>query len=178
MVQTSADGSGSAGPGIGVLHEVRGRFNDSDQLAQAVDRLLLAGFARGDVSLPEPDPPVERSTPASGAEPAYTEDDATTARTLHTSGAASAAALLAAGLTVGTGGAAAAAFAAGLGAAAAAGGATFAVTKAADDQEQQTRDDRAAQGSLILSVRAPTAEKRAEAETILRAAGALDLRAG
>ena len=120
------------------------------------ERLELAGFARADLSLPEASPPVERSTPESGAEPPYTDDDAGTARTLHTSGAASVAALAAAGITVATGGAAAPAFAAAIGAGALAGGATFAVTKSADDQEQHERDAKASAGELLLSVRART----------------------
>ena len=165
-----------AGPGFGELHEVIGRFDNSDRLEDAIGRLELAGFARADLSLPEASPPVERSTPESGAEPPYTDDDAGTARTLHTSGAASVAALAAAGITVATGGAAAPAFAAAIGAGALAGGATFAVTKSADDQEQHERDAKASAGELLLSVRAPDAAKRTEAEGILRAAGALEVR--
>lgn len=167
----------NAGPSLGTLHEVRGRFDSSDSMSDAVERLLLAGFDRAELSLPEPSPPPERSTPASGAKPADTAEDAGTARTLHTSGAASVAALLAAGLTVGTGGAAAPAFAAALGAGALAGGATFAATRAADGQEQQDRDVKAAEGQLYLSVRTATPERRAEAETVLRDAGALDVQA-
>lgn len=165
------------GPGFGELHEVVGRFDSSDRMDDAIGRLELAGFARADLSLPEPSPPRERSTPASGATAPYTDDDAQTARTLHTSGAASVAALAAAGLTIATGGAAAPAFAAAVGAGALVGGATFAVTKAADDQEQQDRDGKAMTGALLLSVRAPDAAKRVEAEGILRAAGALEVRA-
>lgn len=167
----------NAGPTIGQYHAVLGRFDDSDRMTEAMDRLEMAGFARGDLSLPEASPPVERNTPEAGAKPPDKDDDAQVARTLHTSGVASVVALLAAGITVGTGGAAAPAFAAALGAGALAGGATFAATKVADDQEQQDRDAKAAAGELLLAVRTPDAVKRAEAEQILRAAGALEVHA-
>lgn len=167
----------NAGPSIGALHEVRGRFNSSDMMTDAVQRLTLAGFDRADISLPEASPPVERSTPASGAKPADTDADAQVARTLHTSGAASVAALAAAGITVATGGAAAPAIAAAVGAGALAGGATFAATAAADDAEQQERDASAAAGELLLSVRIAEPARRARAETILRESGALEVHA-
>ena len=114
--------------------------------------------------------------PESGALPADTEDDARQARTLHSSTAGAVAALAAAGVTVATGGAAAPAVAAALAAGVVAGGATYAVSTAANDQEQTELNARAAMGRLILSVRAPTAAKRAEAEAILHDTGAADLR--
>lgn len=176
MADTLPANNPNAGPAIGALHEVDALFDDSDRMDEAVNRLLVAGFNRADLSVPEPNPPVERSTPESSAEPAYTEDDAVAARTLHTSGVASATGMLAAGLVVATGGAALAAFAAALGAAALAGGATFAVTKVGDAQEQNTRDVRAAEGRLLLAVRTPDAAQRVQAETILRDCGAIDIR--
>lgn len=144
-------------------------------MQEAIKRLTASGFDRADLSVPEAAPPVTRSTPESGAMPADTEDDARQARTLHTSTAAAAAALAGAGITVATGGAAAPAVAAAVAAGAAAGGATFAVSSAANDQEQAELDVRAATGRLMLSVRAPTAAKRSEAEAILRGSGATDL---
>ena len=169
--------SPNAGPTIGTFHAVLGRFDSSDKMTDAMERLELAGFARGDLSLPEPSPPPERSTPESSAKPPDKEDDAQVARTLHTSGVASVAALLAAGIVVGTGGAAAPAFAVAIGAGALAGGATFAATKSADEQEQQDRDVKATAGALLLSVRTPDAASRSEAERILRTAGALEVQA-
>jgi hypothetical protein len=177
MADTIPANNPKAGPAIGALHEVDAVFDDSGRMDAAVNRLLLTGFQRADLSLPEPDAPVERSTPESGAEPAYTEDDAVGARTLHTSGVASVAGLLAAGLVVGTGGVAAAAFGAALGAAALAGGATFAVARLSDTQEQSMRDVRAAEGRLLLAVRTPDAAQRAQAESILRECGAVEIRA-
>jgi len=169
--------SPAAGPTFGKFHALLGRFDSSDKMTDAMERLELSGFARGDLSLPEPSPPPERSTPESSAKPPDKEDDAQAARTLHTSGVASVAALLAAGIMVGTGGAAAPAFAVAIGAGALAGGATFAATKAVDDQEQGDRDARAAAGELLLAVRTPDAASRSKAEQILRSAGALEVHA-
>lgn len=163
------------GPAIGELHEVRGVFANSEQMQAAIQRLSASGFDRADLAVPEADAPARRATPESGALEADTEDDARQARTLHTSTAAAMAALAGAGITVATGGAAAPAVAAAVAAGAAVGGATFAVSSAANGQEQAELDDRASLGRLMLSVRAPDAGKRSEAEAILRAAGATDL---
>jgi hypothetical protein len=160
---------------LGELHEVRGTFPNSEQMQEAIQRLSVAGFDRADLSVPEANAPLERSTPESGAMEADTEDDARQARTLHTSTAAAMAALAGAGVTVATGGAAAPAVAAALAAGAVAGGATYAVSSAANEQEQAERDMRASMGRLILSARAPTTAKRSEAETILRDTGATDV---
>lgn len=163
------------GPEIGALHEVRGTFNSAEQMQAAIQQLSVSGFDRADLSVPEAAPPAARSTPESGALEADTEDDARQARTMHTSTAATMAALAAAGVTVATGGAAAPAVAAAVAAGAAVGGATYAVSSAANQQEQTELDTRAALGSLILAVRAPTATKRSTAEGILRGAGATDI---
>ena len=175
MAEPAISNTPSSGPAIGELHELRGFFDSSDRMSDAAERLSRAGFDRADLSIPEVNPPTRRSTPESGAKEVDTEEDARQARTLHTSTAASVAALAAAGLAVGTGGAALPVIAAAVGAGAAVGGATFAITKVADDTEQQDRDIAAAQGKLILSVRAPTPEKRTEAEEILRSAGATEV---
>lgn len=163
------------GPAVGELHELRAIFSSSEQMQKAIQRLSASGFDRADLSVPEVGAPAGRSTPESGAMEADTEDDARQARTLHTSTAAAMAALAGAGVTVATGGAAAPAVAAALAAGAAAGGATYAVSSAANEQEQAELDVRASMGRLILSVRAPTAAKRSEAEAILRDSGATDL---
>jgi hypothetical protein len=160
---------------LGELHEVRATFPTSDRMQDAIGRLELSGFDRADLSLPEAAPPLERSTPESGAEPADTEDDARQARTMHSSTAAAAAAIAAAGLTIGTGGAAAPAIAAAVLAGGAIGGATSAVSSAAISGEQRDRDAKAAAGTLILSVRTPTRAMRDKAVDILRAAGGTDI---
>jgi len=163
------------GPAIGTLHEVRATFADPDLLEDAVGRLEMSGFDRADLSLPEMLPPAEHETPESGAKPVADDRDARQLRTLHTSGAAAAAGMAAAGVVIATGGAAAPAVAAAVLGGGLAGGAAFALSSASNASEQEDREVKAATGTLVLSVRAPTEERRAEAESILRASGATDL---
>jgi hypothetical protein len=163
------------GPTIGALHEVRARFADPAQMQNAVDRLELSGFDRADLSLPEAMPPAERDTPDAGAKPVDTEADARQTRTLHTGGAAAAVGMAAAGVVIATGGAAALAVAAAVVGGGLAGGVAYALSSMANEDEQIDRDCKAARGELILSVRAPNVEKRAEALAILRAAGGMEL---
>jgi len=160
-----------SGPAIGEFHEVRAIFATPEAMQDAVDRLEVSGFDRADLSLPEVMPPAERATPESGAKPVDTDEDARQARTLQTSGAATVAALAAAGVVIATGGAAAPAVAAAVVGGGVAGGAVYALSSAANEDEQMDRERRAASGTLILSVRAMTPQKRAEAEAILRRAG-------
>ncbi|MGC1410810.1 MAG: hypothetical protein WA864_17915 [Acetobacteraceae bacterium] len=164
----------NAGPPIGTLHEVRANFSDPDAMQDAVARLETSGFDRADLSLPEAMPPTE-TTPESGAKAVDTEEDARQARTLHTSGAAAAVGMAAAGVVIATGGAAAPAVAAAVVGGGVAGGIAYALTSASNEGEQMDREQKAAHGALVLSVRAPNAVKRAEAETILRAAGGTDV---
>lgn len=161
-------------PVIGELHEVRATFADADAMQNAVAQLEISGFDRADLSLAETYPAGE-VTPETGSKPVDTEADARQARTLHTSGAAAAVGLAAAGVVIATGGAAAPAVAAAVVGGGLAGGAVYAVSSAANEGEQQDRDLKAATGQLVLAVRTPTTAKRAEAETILRRAGAVDL---
>ena len=159
------------GPPIGTLHEVCATFGDPDAMQDAVSRLETSGFDRADLSLPEATPPAERVTPEAGAKPVDTEEDARQARTLHSSGAAAAVGMAAAGVVIASGGAAAPAVAA----AVVGGGVAGGIAYASNEDEQRDRERKAARGALILSVRAPSAEKRAEAEAILRAAGAAEI---
>ncbi len=159
-------------PAIGEIHEVRARFADPEALHNAVEQLQMSGFDRADLSLPEVMPPADRATPEAGAKPADTEEDARQARTLHTSGAAAAVALAAAGVVIGTGGAAAPAVAAAVIGGSLAGSAAYAISSAANEGEQADREIKAAMGTLVLSVRAMTSAKRAEAEATLRVCGA------
>ena len=169
--------TGEPGPPIGNLHEVRGTFASSDEMDRAVKSLSMAGFDRADLSLPEPSPPVSRRTPESGAEAANTEEDARQVRALEAGTAGAIAGIAAAGLTVATGGAALAAAAAAVAAGTALGGGTFAARSAANQAEQNSRDAQAREGALILSVRATTPERRSQAESILRSAGAIEVEA-
>ena len=167
----------SENPAIGALHEVRATFDDPDAMQEAVARLEMSGFDRADLSLPEAMPPAERATPEAGAKEVDTEEDARQTRTLHTGGAAAAVGMAAAGVVIASGGAAAPAVAAAVVGAGAAGGIAYMLTTVSSEDEQEDRERKAASGLLILSVRAPNAEKRAEAERILRAAGGTELEA-
>jgi len=162
-------------PPIGEVHEVIAVFRDPDAMQDAVARLETSGFDRADLSMPEIAPPPERATPEAGAKPVDTEEDACQARTLHTSGAAAVVGMAAAGAVIATGGAAAPAVAAALVGGGLAGGAAFALSSASNANEQIDRERRAASGELVLSVRAPSPEQRAEAAAILRAAGGTHL---
>ncbi len=150
-------------------------FRDTDAMQRAVARLEISGFDRADLSLPEVMPPAERATLEQGAKPVDTEEDARQTRTLHVSGAAAAVALAASGAVVASGGAAVPAVAAALLGGGAAGGVAYTLSSASNADEQMDRERKAASGNLILSVRAPSAEKRAEAQSILRAAGGMEL---
>ena len=163
---------GASGPSIGGLSEVRARFSSAEAMHAAIERLEASGFDRADLSLPELHPPAERSTPESGAEPADTEEDARQARTMHVSTAAAIAGMAAAGAVIGTGGAVGPAVAAAVLGGGAVGGATFAISSAVNSGEQRVREQRAAEGTLVLSVRTPDEAKRTTAQSILRAAGA------
>jgi hypothetical protein len=159
------------------LQEVRATFANSDQMQDAVSRLSVSGFDHADMSLPSPGLVHGAETPEAGTKPAYTDEDARQARTLGASTAGSAAALAAAGITIATGGAAAPAIAAAVLAGGAVGGAVFAGHDAGDVLEQRDRDARAASGELVLAVHTATEAKRAEAEVILREAGATNIEA-
>lgn len=159
-------------PPIGEIHEVHATFATPEAMQDAVSRLEMSGFDRADLSLPDVTPPAARATPETGAKPVDTEEDARQTRTLHSSGAAAVAAMAAAGAVIATGGAAAPAIAAAVVGGGMAGGAVFAISSAANSEEQEDREHKAATGTLILSVRAPDAAKRSEAETILSSAGA------
>jgi hypothetical protein len=161
--------------GIEMLREVRATFANPDQMQDAVSRLSVSGFDRADLSLPSPGLVKGTETPEAGTKPASTDSDARQARTLGASTAAAAAALAAAGVTVATGGAAAPAVAAAVVAGGAAGGSVFGVHGAADRSEQTDRENRAADGDLVLAVHAKSDAKRADAEAILRAAGATNI---
>ncbi len=164
------------GPAIGTLHEVRATFRDPAAMQDAVTRLETSGFDRADLSLPEAMPPVERATPETGAKPVDTEPDARQARTLHVSGFAAAAAIAAAAVVIGLGGGLGWTIAAVMVVGLIVGGIVHWISSAANQSEQLDRERKAASGTLILSVRAPTPEKRGEAEAILRAAGGSELK--
>jgi len=165
------------GPQIGTLHEVAATFDASDAMQDAVSRLEMSGFDRADLSLPETVPEAEPATLAASAKPVDTDEDARQARILHASGAGAAAGMAAAGVVIATGGALAPAAIAAVVGGGLAGGIAHALSRASSDSEQVDRDRKAMTGDLVLSVRAPTPERRNEAMSILRAAGAKHIEA-
>jgi len=165
---------GKEGPAIGTLHEVRATFSNPEAMQDAVTRLEMSGFDRADLSLPDT---AAHSDTDMAARPVDTEEDARQARTLHTSGAAAAVGMAAAGIVIATGGAAAPAVAAAVLGGGLAGGAAYGISSVANQGEQVDRERQAATGTLVLSVRAPNAERRAEALSILRAAGGTEMEA-
>jgi hypothetical protein len=166
-----------AAPVIGEVREIRATFATPDRMQNAITQLEMSGFDRADLSLPEVLPPKEFATPEAGAKPAATEEDARQARTLQTSAAAAIAAMAAGGAVIATGGAVAPAIAAAVVGGGMFGSAAYAISSAANSEEQEDRERKAATGTLVLSVRAPSEAKRGEAETILRTAGATSIQA-
>ena len=168
-----SDATSEAGPVIAEsVEEVQGIFPSDAALEDAIGRLRMVGFDQADLSLPTTSPEASAATPNQGAANPLTEDDSRQARTLGTSMAGTIGAFAAAGATVATGGAGGvvilAAAAVGAGSALTAN----AVGTAAKHSQEDTRAEAAAEGHLILSVHAPTPEKRATAERIMREAGA------
>jgi hypothetical protein len=162
--------------GTSELRQVRATFANPDQMQDAVGRLSMLGFDRAEMSVPSENVASgHEGSLAEASKPASTDEDARQARVLGASTAGSAAALAAAGITIATGGAAAPAVAAAVLAGTAAGGGTFAVHQAADKNEQDNREAQAAAGDLVLLVHAKSAEKQQQAESILRAAGAINI---
>ena len=157
-------GQGDSGNAGG---QVRATFASSDQMQDAISKLNLSGFDRADLSVLSDESPAAAVAPESPS----TEEDARQVRTLGASTAASVGAMAAAGITVATGGAAIPVIAAAVLAGGAAGGVAFAAQGAANQATQQGREQQAAAGNLVLSVRAATPGKQADAQTILRTAG-------
>lgn len=164
---------GKSGPAIpDTVTEVQAVFASDAALQAAIGQLEQAGFDRADFSLPVAGQTASGSTPEQGATTPVTQTDVRQARTLGVSLAGSVGALAAAGATIATGGAAgiaiAAAAAAGIGAGAVAG----ATGNAADSARRDSIESSAAAGTLTLTVRTPTAERRERAKAILDRLGA------
>jgi hypothetical protein len=161
--------------GVSRLCEVRATFDDPARMQVAIGNLIVSGFDRADLTLPAEGHSLDEARPESDVKPAATEEDARQMRTLGSSTAGAAAAIAAVGVTIATGGAAAPAVAAAVIAGGIAGGATFAAVGTAAQSEQMVRDDQAASGDLILSIRTVSAAKVAKARDIATAAGATDV---
>ena len=154
------------------VQEVQGIFPSDAALQDAIAQLTLVGFDRADFSLPIAAPTVAQATPEAGAETPNTEADNIQMRTMHTSMAASVGAIAAAGITIATGGLAVAAVGAAVAAGAGAGLLANAASSAASHVQHEDRETAAAQGQLVLSVRAPNAAKADAAMDVMRRAGA------
>lgn len=167
-----------AGPVVGVtVQEVQGIFSSDEALQDAIARLTQAGFDRADLSLPEARPASQTATPDQGASLPTTDTDVRQVRTMATSMAGTVGAFAAAGAVIATGGLAAVA----IGAAAAVGGGAAllanSVGNAADNVQHEGREQSAARGELVLSVRAIDAARQASAVDMMRASGATEVTA-
>ena len=168
-----SDATSKHGPVVAAtIEEVQGIFPTDAALQDALGRLRMVGFDHADLSLPVTGPAASAATPNQGAADPLTEDDARQARTLGTSMAGTIGAFAAAGATVATGGAAAVVIAAAVAVGAGSALAANAAGTVAKQSQEDTRNEAAAAGELILAVHAPTPEKRATAERIMREAGA------
>jgi hypothetical protein len=166
-------GPAKQGPAISdTIDEVQAIFANDAAMQDAIAKLTQAGFDRADLSVPQARPAANKATPELGAAAPTTETDVRQARTLATSSAGAAGALAAAGATIATGGAAALA----IGAAAAAGLGTGALIGAAgnatEEVQHEHREQAAARGELVLSVRTTDDSRRQQAEQLMKAAGA------
>jgi len=169
----SASTTGKEGPAItSVIHEVRGVFSTEAALQEAISRLTHAGFDRADLSRPKAGLSAHENTPEQGADDPNTDQDSQQLRTLETSMAGSVGALAAAGIVVATGGAALPALAAAAAAGLLVGGGTSLAVNAAAQPGLDERAVEAANGELVLAIRAPTSADRERAEAVLAEAGA------
>lgn len=145
---------------------VYGEFDDPTKLQDAMSRLEGSEFQRADLSLRLPGAP---GSDAGGEEPVR-EDDTRNLRQLGVGIGTYIAAAAAAGVVVATGGAALPAVAA----AAAAGGGVAVAGEAVGQAAAPNGMTEAQQaGGATLLVSAPTPEKQAKAEEVMRAAGAV-----
>ncbi len=164
------------GPAVAAgIEEVQGIFPSDAALQDALGRLRMVGFDHADLSLPTTNPAPSQATPNQGAADPLTEDDSRQMRTMGTSMAGTLGAFAAAGATVATGGAAAVVIAAAAVVGAGSALAVNAVGTAAKTAQEDTRNEAAAKGELVLAVHAPSPEKRAEAERIMRECGATEV---
>lgn len=167
-----------AGPAISeTVSEVQGVFPTDAAMQGAAAQLTLAGFDHADFSLPATFGDSGNATPNDGAGDPLMDDDMRQARTLGTSMAGYAGAVAAAGATIATGGAAGLAIAAAAAVSAGTAIAANAAGTAVKDGKAADRDEAAAAGLLVLAVHTLDAGKRADAERIMRAAGATQVQA-
>jgi hypothetical protein len=169
-IEVNSAGWTGAEPDTGATAQVCGEFHDKDKLQAALSKLEGSLFQRADLSVRIPGLPDDASY--TNRETPMREDDVRNLRQLGVGISSYVAAVLAAGVTIASGGAALPAVAA----AAAAGGATAAAGEAvgqtAAPRGETTQQEAAEAGGVILMVHAPSPEKQAKAEELLRACGA------
>ena len=159
--------------------EVLARFRSPEAMDRAIERLKVNGFDRGSLGVPEIDPPPSRATPEAGSAAIATPVSLQQRRIFYTAGPAAFAvmigALIAAAHHWGMGGVA------GLGVGLGIIVLVLAelICRAFDRAALQRERRRAAEGRLVLAVRALTPEMQERATVVLRDAGGeiLDVRA-
>ncbi len=165
------------GPGlVEAIQEVQATFPDDATMQVALGQLGLAGYDRSDFSLPDDQADLSQQTPTEGAENPTDNTDKRQLRTMGSGMAGAAAAFALAGATIATGGAAAVAAAG----AAIVGAGTMAVATstgvAVDQADVAQRDQRGAEGRLVLAVRTRDENQVKQVMEIVKAAGATGAR--
>jgi hypothetical protein len=150
---------------------VYARFASSQLLDDAIKKLETAGFDRDSLGLPDIQPDICHATPEAGSQAADTDVEAQQSRLMHASTGGAVGAMLGATAVAATGGVAAAVAGAAIGVGAAVGGLAHLMSGALSHSGQQDRERRAAEGRLVLGVRALTPDKHERAVEILRESG-------
>ena len=158
------------------IQEVQASFPNDATMQDALGQLGLAGYDRSDFSLPEDQTESTLQTPNQDAENPTDDTDKRQLRTMGSGMAGAAAAFALAGATIATGGAAGVAA---VGAAAVGAGAMATATSsgvAVDRADAAKRDQKGAEGRLLLAVRTRDENQARQVMEIVRAAGATDAR--
>ena len=165
-----------AGPALkDAVHEVQGHFPTDAALQDALSALTLAGYDRADFSLPDDQVQGQAATPNESAGNPVDAIDKAQVRTMGTSMAGYAGAAAVAGATLATGGAAGLAAAAAAAVGIGSGLAANAAGQAADNAGVEARNDKAAEGRLVLAVRTTSSEEASEVTGIMQQNGATDV---
>lgn len=166
---TAAPVAGAETPGA---WEVLARFRSPEELDRAIDKLKASGFDRGNLGLPEINPPAERATPEAGSKPIATQSGAQQKRVFYASILGAIAAMIAAAIVAARGGETIAiAFAAVIAGVVVAVVVHF-IGRGFSNAAWRGQERQAASGKLVLAVRTDSAEKRTRATEVLRATGA------
>lgn len=154
-----------------VAWEVLARFRSPEAMDQAIERLKVGGFERGDLGLPEIDPPPERATAEAGSLPADSGSGTQQYRVFYSAVFGAVAAMIGALIAATQRGGMAAIGGAAVGAGLIVGIVVELIVRSRGRATQRQREQAASRGKLVLSVRTGSAERRERACTILRDAG-------